>query len=193
MDIAATRMMITNNSRRDREGWMHPNNLKKQTNKKSLFSICHCLSSQPKRQGYHWEVWSIHVHKEYTSTSLNCSTALVSQACHNWWLTESPLSCWFRLFCSKILGMWWGFTNAICHSVNIDGVMVLLRGGGDTLTLNLAIKLVWPCCIQTWCGHRKHCFCIYRAPCISLTPQAPVSSKSPGETFTTWYFKVQSH
>ena len=32
--------------------------------------------------------------------------------------------------------------HAVCHSVNIDGVVVLLGDGGDTSTLHAVIKLV---------------------------------------------------
>ena len=36
------------------------------------------------------------------------------------------------------LGPWWGLTNAICCSVNVDGVVILLGGSGDNvLQLNL--------------------------------------------------------
>ena len=45
-------------------------------------------------------------------------------------------------FCPKILGPWWGPTNGICHSVNMDVVLLLLEGGGDTSTLLAVIKIV---------------------------------------------------
>ena len=32
--------------------------------------------------------------------------------------------------------------NAVCHSVNIDGVVALLGDGGNTSTLHVVIKLV---------------------------------------------------
>ena len=38
-------------------------------------------------------------------------------------------------FLPKILGMWWGPTKAICHSVRLYAVIILLGGGGDTWTL----------------------------------------------------------
>ena len=34
-------------------------------------------------------------------------------------------------FSPGILGQWWGPMNAIYFSVNVDGVLVLLGGGGD--------------------------------------------------------------
>ena len=41
------------------------------------------------------------------------------------------------------LGPWWGATNAICHSLNVDRLVVLL--GGDTsqhYMHDAAIKLI---------------------------------------------------
>ena len=35
-----------------------------------------------------------------------------------------------------MLGPWWGPTNAIHHSVGADEVLVILKGGGDTLNYN---------------------------------------------------------
>ena len=32
-------------------------------------------------------------------------------------------------------------TNAICHSVNVDNVVVLHAGGGDTSTLHVVIEV----------------------------------------------------
>ena len=35
-----------------------------------------------------------------------------------------------------MLGPWWGPTNTICYSVGIDDVLVIFKGGGDTLNYN---------------------------------------------------------
>ena len=35
-----------------------------------------------------------------------------------------------------MLGPWWGPTNTIHHSVGIDEVLVIFKGGGDTLNYN---------------------------------------------------------
>ena len=43
-------------------------------------------------------------------------------------------------FCLKNLGPWWGPMNAICHYVNVDGVLVPLASDGDTPTLHVVIK-----------------------------------------------------
>ena len=46
-------------------------------------------------------------------------------------LLESP---WWLIgcFCPEILVRWWGPMKAFCHSANVDGVVVLFAGGGDT-------------------------------------------------------------
>ena len=55
---------------------------------------------------------------------------------------ESPW--WFvPTFYPKILGGRWGHMNVTSHFVNVDRVVVLLGGGGDTSTLHAVIKLVW--------------------------------------------------
>ena len=36
---------------------------------------------------------------------------------------------------------WWGPTKAFCCSVNVDGVVVLFAGGGDTSPLYVVIEL----------------------------------------------------
>ena len=38
-------------------------------------------------------------------------------------------------------GLWWGPMKAFCHSVNVDGVVVLFAGGGNTSTLYVVIKI----------------------------------------------------
>ena len=45
--------------------------------------------------------------------------------------------------------------NAICHSVNVDGVVVLFGGGRYTSTLHAVIELVWTFCTQGWWGHKS--------------------------------------
>ena len=45
-------------------------------------------------------------------------------------------------FWHKILGRWWGPTNATCCSVNVDGVVGVLGGGGDTSTLHIITELI---------------------------------------------------
>ena len=37
-------------------------------------------------------------------------------------------------FCPRNLDRWWKATNAIDPSMNVDGVVALLGGGGDTST-----------------------------------------------------------
>ena len=50
-----------------------------------------------------------------------------------WWL----IGC----FCLEILVRWWGPKKAFCHSVNVDGVVVLFADGGDTSPLYVIIEL----------------------------------------------------
>ena len=53
---------------------------------------------------------------------------------------ESPQ--WLVLYyCSKILSPWWGHMNAICHSVYVHRVVVLLAGGRDTVPPYVIVKL----------------------------------------------------
>ena len=40
-------------------------------------------------------------------------------------------------FLSQNFEPWWGLTNAFCCSVNVDGVVNLCGGGGDTSTLHV--------------------------------------------------------
>ena len=47
----------------------------------------------------------------------------------------------FVRFYAKILWKWWGPMNVISNSVNVDGVVMILRGDRDTLTLLVIIKL----------------------------------------------------
>ena len=64
---------------------------------------------------------------------------------------ESPY--WLAsAFCPKILGSWWGPMKAFCHSMNVDGVVILLGGGGDTSTLHVITELVWIFCTQKLWG-----------------------------------------
>ena len=45
-------------------------------------------------------------------------------------------------FCPKILDRWWGPTKAICRSVNVDGMGMVLAGGGDISTLRVIMEVV---------------------------------------------------
>ena len=76
-----------------------------------------------------------------------------------WWLDSAS--------CPKIYGMWWGLMNVICHSVNVNWVAVLLRGGGYTITLHAVIKLVWTFCIQRWWRHKNIVLAQSCAPMLS--------------------------
>ena len=49
-----------------------------------------------------------------------------------------------------------GPTNAFCCSVNVDGVVNLCGGGGDTMTLHFAIGLVLPFYTEKWWGPSFH-------------------------------------
>ena len=44
--------------------------------------------------------------------------------------------------CLKILGRWLNPMNAFCCSMNVDGVVFLFGGGGDTSKLHAVIELV---------------------------------------------------
>ena len=48
------------------------------------------------------------------------------------------------------MGLRWGPTKAVSHSVNADGVGILLGGGMDTSTLDVITKLVWTFCTEKW-------------------------------------------
>ena len=77
-----------------------------------------------------------------------------------------------------MLGSWWGPKNVIYCSVNIDGVVgVLERGGGDTSTLHIAIKLL-----------HLHIPCILTPalePLKGTRVRGEQGCEPPGETFTT--------
>ena len=45
--------------------------------------------------------------------------------------------------------------NAICRSVNLDEVVILLGGGGDTSTLHYVIKVVSTFCNLAWQGRKN--------------------------------------
>ena len=47
----------------------------------------------------------------------------------------------FDRFYAKILGRWWEPMNVVSNSVNVDWVVMIPRGDGDTLTLLVIIKL----------------------------------------------------
>ena len=55
--------------------------------------------------------------------------------------------------------MWHGLTDAISHSVNVDGVVVIIIGSGDTSTAHILMEVVWTCCTQMWLGHNLNIFC----------------------------------
>ena len=60
-------------------------------------------------------------HSPSSAPRLNCDF-------HNyWWRVRVTLVVGF-CFCLKILGRLLGPTNPICHSVNVDGVVFLLKG-----------------------------------------------------------------
>ena len=76
----------------------------------------------------------------------------------HWWLIRSTLTVCFGFFVQIFLGRWWGPTNVICCSVNVDWVVVLLGGCGDTSNLLYVIELVWTLCIQQWWRHKNLVF-----------------------------------
>ena len=45
-------------------------------------------------------------------------------------------------FLPIILDRWWGPMKAICCSVNVDGVQMVLTGGGDSSTLHVIKEVV---------------------------------------------------
>ena len=51
---------------------------------------------------------------------------------------QSHLSGWFCIFAPKF----WGASDVICCSVNVDRVVVVLGGGGDTSTLTIVIEII---------------------------------------------------
>ena len=57
-----------------------------------------------------------------------------------WWLVRVTLVVDWRF--AKILDRWWGPMKAICHSVKVDGVGMVLAGGGDTSTLHVIMEVV---------------------------------------------------
>ena len=67
--------------------------------------------------------------------------------------------------CSKILGPWWGPMKTFCLSVNVDGVGIVLAGGGDTWTLDVITELVWPFYTEPWWGVKTSLNCPH-----TLTP-----------------------
>ena len=76
----------------------------------------------------HWEVMGI---------VFTCPCPLVStDMSFDTWLEKSFVSA----FCSIVLGLWWRPMNAICCSVNVDGVVV--GDGGDTLTPHVVMELI---------------------------------------------------
>ena len=60
--------------------------------------------------------------------------------------------------------------NVICCSVIIDGVLILLAGGGDTSTLHFLIELVWTFCTEKWCDPKPSLDCS-RTPRVYILMQ----------------------
>ena len=56
--------------------------------------------------------------------------------------------------------------NSVCHSVNVNGVMIPLGSGGDTSTLHYVIEVVSTFCDLVWWEHKN---LVYTA----LTPLHP--------------------
>ena len=61
---------------------------------------------------------------------------------HYKWLVKVTLVVAFG-FLLQNFGRWLGPMNVICHSVNVDGVVVLFGGGGNTSALHVVIEIVW--------------------------------------------------
>ena len=72
-----------------------------------------------------------------------CNRSFMTRMCWfylvRWWLVVILVV--GVVFLSQNCGPWWGPTNAICHSVNVHGVVVLLAGSGDTSPIHVVIKL----------------------------------------------------
>ena len=101
-------------------------------------------------------------------------------------------------FCPKILDPWWGHINAICRSVNIERVVNIPAGSGETSTLHYVIKVVSTFCDLSWWGHIKlslhpshllhlpfHLSCPCICPCTpfaltSLTPYGARAGRKEG-------------
>ena len=60
----------------------------------------------------------------------------------NSWLIRVTIVVGFGFLSQNFGPMWWGPMNAFCHYVNVDGVVILCGGGGNTSTLHVVIKLV---------------------------------------------------
>ena len=58
-----------------------------------------------------------------------------------WWLVRVTLVVDWQ-FLPQILDRWWGPMKAICCSVNVDGVGMVLAGAGDTSTLYVITEVV---------------------------------------------------
>ena len=75
--------------------------------------------------------------------------------------------------------MWWGPTKTIYCWVKVDGVVILVGGGGDTWQVFCVIKLVWTFWTKRWWGAKNYNFhsfsrlllrSLTRLPTCSLTP-----------------------
>ena len=75
-------------------------------------------------------------------------------------------------FCPKILGLRWGSMKAVSHSVNADGVEILLGGGGVTSTLHVITEVVWTFCTEKWWGVKNLVY-------ITFAPLHPLCSPLP--------------
>ena len=65
--------------------------------------------------------------------------------------------------------------NAFCCSVNVDGMVNLHGGGGDTWTLHVVIKFVWIFCTHKWWGLKNLVLTCPHTP-HTLVPSHPYAS-----------------
>ena len=80
---------------------------------------------------------------------------------------------WFGSFCPKILFLWWRPMNAVCCSLKVNGVVILLAGGRNTSTLHYIIKIVSTFC-DLGCWLHKNLVYNALAPFTpTLSPLAP--------------------
>ena len=84
-----------------------------------------------------------------------------------WWLVGVNLVVGSGFLLQKFYQVGGRPTNAICCSVNVDRVVVLLGGGRDTPTLHAVIKLIWTFCSQ---------FCAFMLSCALQSDPAFVPS-----------------
>ena len=83
-----------------------------------------------------------------------------------WWLVEVTL-----VLVSALWPNFWedgGDLEMLCHSVNVDGVIVLFGGGGDTSILDAEIKLVPTFSTQAWWEHENLDLSAFVPPNLNL-------------------------